>query len=83
MEVNLTSIYEDAGSISGLSVGWGSGVAVSCGVGHRLGLDPAWLCLWRRPAAAALIRPLTWKLPHAAGVALKSRKTNKQKIRLL
>ena len=40
------------------SVGWGSGVAVSCGGGRRHGSDPAWLWLWlwRRPAAAALVR---------------------------
>ena len=24
---------------------------MSCGVGHRHGSDPAWLWLWRRPAA--------------------------------
>ena len=36
MEPNLTSIHEDVGSIPGLaSVGQGSGVAVSYGVGHR------------------------------------------------
>ena len=27
--------------------------------------------LWRRLAAAALIRPLAWELPYAMGVALK------------
>ena len=32
----------------------GSGVAVSCGVGHRWGSDPALLWLWCRPAAVAL-----------------------------
>ena len=30
--------------------------------------DPAWLWLWCRPAAAALIRPLAWEPPYAAGV---------------
>ena len=42
------------------SVGWGSGVAVSCGVGCRCGCDLAllWLC------------PLAWE-PHARGTALK------------
>ena len=46
-----------------------SGVAVSCGVGHRCGLGPAllWLWLWCRLAAAALIPPLA----YAMGVALK------------
>ena len=32
----------------------GSGVAVSCGVGHRGSLDPSLLWLWCRPAAATL-----------------------------
>ena len=38
---NLTSVSENAGSIPGPAQ-WvnGSGVAVSCSVGHRLGSDP-------------------------------------------
>ena len=53
-ETNPTSIHKDVGSILGLS---GSGLAVSCGVGHRRGRgpDPALLLLWHRPAAIALI----------------------------
>ena len=47
---------------------------MSCGVGHRHGLDPAWLWRWRRLAAAAPTRPLAWELPHAASAALKNRK---------
>ena len=75
---NLTSIPEDTGSILGLDR-WvkGSGVAVSCGVGHRHGMDPAFLWLWHRPAAVALIRPLAWELPYTAGAALQGDKTNK------
>ena len=55
---------------------WGSGVAMSCGVGQRRSSDLALLWLWRRPAAVAPIGPLAWELPYAAGVALK--KTNKK-----
>ena len=48
---NLTSIHEDVHLIPGLI----HGVAASCGVGHRCGLDPALLWLWCRLAAAGLI----------------------------
>ena len=51
---------------------------MSCGVGCRGGLDPALLWLWGRPAATALIQPLTWEPPYAAGAALKD-KNKKQK----
>ena len=46
-----------------------SGVAVSCGVGCRRGLDLKLLWLWRRPVAMALIQPLAWEPPYAAGAA--------------
>ena len=39
----------------------------SWGVGHRFISDSTLLWLWRRPAAAAPIRPLAWELPYAAG----------------
>ena len=45
--MNRTSINEDMGSIPGL--------AMSCAVVCRHDSDPALQCLWRRPAAAALI----------------------------
>ena len=56
-----TGINEDAGSTLGLAQ-WvkGSGVAVSCRVGPRQGLDPELLWLWCRSAAAALFRFLAW-----------------------
>ena len=47
---------------------------MSCGVGHRRGLDPALLWLWCRMAATAPIQPLAWEPPYAMGVALKSKK---------
>ena len=51
---------------------------MSCGVGHRPGLDLALLWLWYRLAAAALIRtPLAWELPYAVGAALKRQKKKK------
>ena len=53
--------------------GEGSGVAMSCGIGHRYGLDLALLWLWWRPATVALIRPLAWELPYAMRAALKSK----------
>ena len=53
---------------------------MSCGVGHRHGLDPALLWLWCRLVAIAPTRPLAWEPPYAAEEALKSKnkQTNKQ-----
>ena len=51
---------------------------MSCGVGHRHGLDPVQLWLGRRPAAAASIRPLAWELPYAMAAALKRPKEKKE-----
>ena len=53
---------------------------MSCGVGHRRGLDPALLCLWCRPAAAAQIRPLAWDPPYATGAALQKTTTTTKDI---
>ena len=52
--------HEDVGSICGL-IQWvkGSGIATSCGVGHRCGLDPELLRLWCTLAAVAPTRPLS------------------------
>ena len=60
---NPTIIRENAGSIPGLD---------------QQAKDSVWLWLWRRLAAAALIQPLAWELPYAAGAALKSKQTNKK-----
>ena len=51
--------------------------AVSCGVGHRYGLDPELLWLWCRPAD--LIQPLAWELPYAMDVALKRQRKKKKR----
>ena len=47
---------------------------MNCGVGHRRGSDLALLWLWCRLASTALIRPLAWDPPYAAGMALKGQK---------
>ena len=41
-----------------------------------------WHCceLRCRPAATALIRPLAWEPPHAAGTALKGKKKKKKSV---
>ena len=44
-----------------------SGIAMSCDVGCRRGSDPSLLWLWCRQVATALIRPLAWDPPYAAG----------------
>ena len=56
---------------------------MSCGVGSRCGSDLALLWLWSRPAAAALIPPLAWKLPYAAGTVLKRKKENNMKLHFI
>ena len=50
---------------------------MSCGVGHRNGLDLE--LLWCRPAATATIQPLAWELPYAMSVALEGKKKKKKK----
>ena len=64
-------------------MGQGSGVAVSCGVGHRCGSDPVLLWLWHRPAATALIGPLAWEPPYAVGETLEKAKRPKKKKKKL
>ena len=53
---------------------------MSCGTGHRCGLDPVLLRLWCRLAAAAPIRPLAGELPHAAGVAVKKKERKRTQL---
>ena len=52
---------------------------MSCGVGHRCGLDPVLLWLWHRPAAIAPNGPLAWKPTYAVGAALEKTKKKKSK----
>ena len=52
---------------------------MSCGVGHRRGLDPTLLWLWRRLAVTAPIRPLAWEPPCAKGAAQEMVKRQKKK----
>ena len=52
---------------------------MSCGVGCRRSPDLALLWLWCRLAATALIRPLAWEPPYAAGSALEKAKRQQQK----
>ena len=80
---NPTRNHKVAGSVPTL-VQWVNdpSVAVSCGVGCRRSSDPALLWLWRRPVAAALIRPLAWEPTYGVGAALKN-KDKKKKIRFL
>ena len=47
---------------------------MSCGVVCRCGSDAKLLWLWLGLADTALIRPLAWEPPYAAGAALE--KTN-------
>ena len=75
METNLARNHEVAGSIPGLAQ-WVK--ELWCRSQTCLGSDPALLWLWRRPVATALIGPLAWEPPHAAGVALKVPKKKKK-----
>ena len=58
-------------------MGYGSGVAMSCGIGRRCGLDLVLLWLWSRLAATAPIPPLAWELPNGAPSTLKKKKKKK------
>ena len=57
-EMNLNSFREDASLIPGLAQ-WekGSGVALSCGIGHRRSSDLALPWLWCRPRGGSSDSP--------------------------
>ena len=61
------------------SVGYRSGVAVSCGVGHGRGSDLELLWLWHRLASVAPIRPLAWEPPYCQWCSPKKTKRQKKK----
>ena len=65
--LELVSVRMQVRSLA--SVVWGSGIAMSCGVGRGHGLDPMLLWLWCRPAAVALMRPpsLGTSMCHGCG----------------
>ena len=52
---------------------------MSSGVGGRRGWDPALLWLLRSLVTTALIRPLAWEPPYAAGAAQEIPKRQKKK----
>ena len=54
---------------------------MSYGVGLRGGLDLALLWLWFRAVATALIQPLAWEPPYAAGAAQEIATTTTKKTK--
>ena len=78
--MNLMRNHEVAGSTPGLTQ-WvkGSGIAMSCIVGHRHASDSVLLWLWCRPAATAPIGLLAWEPPYTMGAALEMAKRQKKK----
>ena len=76
---SLTSIQEDTGSILGLAqCVKGSDVALSCGVGHRHGLDLVLRWVGNKRGNVAPIWPQGRKIPYATGEALKKKKKKKK-----
>ena len=51
--IRLGTMRSQVRSLASLSEIKGSGIAMSCGIGHRHGSDLALLWLWRRPVDTA------------------------------
>ena len=73
-----TRIYVGVGSSPALTQ-WVKDPELQWAVDNRCSSYPALLWLWRRQVAAALIQPVAWELPYAAGAALKCKQRNKTK----
>ena len=70
---NSTSIHKDA--VQSLALHCSE---LWCRLQTHVDLELLWL--WRRPAATALMQPVTWKLPYATCAALqKKKKKEKEK----
>ena len=80
VEMNLTRIHEDAGSIPGLTSLSGLRIwrchELWCSLQTQLDLALLWP--WCRLAVIAPIWPLTWEPPYAASAALKKQKQTQQ-----
>lgn len=74
------SVSEGMGSIPGLfQLGWGSGIATSCRVGHRFGLYLAFPWLWFRPAASNSTPSLGTSISYWFGLKKKKKKEKKER----